>query len=201
MKLFTEKQVKELLETQRGNCYVAVSNALRDNADGPFTAETIASAAIIAPQPAGEQFDKMYGVDVTELIHEDLADKELQENYNSFKRSKESAKTSYNALVPKLNSMIDMIVNLKELIVSLSMQGLSTENAVKRLAKLDDRFTKLSERADFYKTEMDKQDLLIKKYEDWNERKLFMHWKYLSLLKAIDEPWLDWKQGYKDTIL
>lgn len=201
MKLFTEKQVKELLETQRGNCYVAVSNALRDNTDGPFTAETIASAAIIAPQPAGEQFDKMYGVDVTELIHEDLADKELQENYNSFKRSKESAKTSYNALVPKLNSMIDMIVNLKELIVSLSMQGLSTENAVKRLAKLDDRFTKLSERADFYKTEMDKQDLLIKKYEDWNERKLFMHWKYLSLLKAIDEPWLDWKQGYKDTIL
>ena len=201
MKLFTEKQVKELLETQRGNCYVAVSNALRDNADGPFTAETIASAAIIAPQPAGEQFDKMYGVDVTELIHEDLADKELQENYNSFKRSKESAKTSYNALVPKLNSMIDTIVNLKELIVSLSMQGLSTENAVKRLAKLDDRFTKLSERADFYKTEMDKQDLLIKKYEDWNERKLFMHWKYLSLLKAIDEPWLDWKQGYKDTIL
>ena len=201
MKLFTEKQVKELLETQRGNCYVAVSNALRDNADGPFTAETIASAAIIAPQPAGEQFDQMYGVDATELIHEDLADKELQENYNSFKRSKESAKTSYNALVPKLNSMIDMIVNLKELIVSLSMQGLSTENAVKRLAKLDDRFTKLSERADFYKTEMDKQDLLIKKYEDWNERKLFMHWKYLSLLKAIDEPWLDWKQGYKDTIL
>ena len=21
------------------------------------------------------------------------------------------------------------------------------------------------------------------------------------VLKAIDEPWLDWKQGYKDTIL
>lgn len=193
MKVYTEKQVKELLETQRGNCYVAVLNETKN--------EEIAGMTLLAPIPAGEQFDKMYGVDVTELIHEDLADKELQENYNSFKRSKESAKTSYNALVPKLNSMIDMIVNLKELIVSLSMQGLSTENAVKRLAKLDDRFTKLSERADFYKTEMDKQDLLIKKYEDWNERKLFMHWKYLSLLKAIDEPWLDWKQGYKDTIL
>jgi len=193
MKLYTQKQVKELLETQRGNCYVAVLNETKN--------EEIAGMAMLAPIPAGEQFDQMYGIDVTTLIHEDLADKELQENYNSFKRSKESAKTSYNSLVPKLNSMIDMIVNLKELIVSLSMQGLSTENAVKRLAKLDDRFTKLSKRADFYKTEMDKQDLLIKKYEDWNERKLFMHWKYLSLLKAIDEPWLDWKQGYKDTIL
>jgi hypothetical protein len=193
MKLYTQKQVKELLETQRGNCYVAVLNETKN--------EEIAGMAMLAPIPAGEQFDQMYGIDVTELIHEDLADKELQENYNSFKRSKESAKTSYNALVPKLNSYIDRIVNLKELIVSLSIQGLSTETAVKRLAKLDDNFTKLSKRADFYKTEMDKQDLLIKKYEDWNERKLFMHWKYLSLLKAIDEPWLDWKQGYKDTIL
>jgi hypothetical protein len=193
MKLYTQKQVKELLETQRGNCYVAVLNETKN--------EEIAGMTMLAPIPAGEQFDQMYGIDVTELIHEDLADKELQENYNSFKRSKESAKTSYNALVPKLNSYIDRIVNLKELIVSLSIQGLSTETAVKRLAKLDDNFTKLSKRADFYKTEMDKQDLLIKKYEDWNERKLFMHWKYLSLLKAIDEPWLDWKQGYKDTIL
>jgi hypothetical protein len=193
MKLYTQKQVKELLETQKGNCYVAVLNETKN--------EEIAGMTMLAPIPAGEQFDQMYGIDVTTLIHEDLADKELQENYNSFKRSKESAKTSYNSLVPKLNSYIDRIVNLKELIVSLSMQGLSTETAVKRLAKLDDNFTKLSKRADFYKNEMDKQDLLIKKYEDWNERKLFMHWKYLSLLKAIDEPWLDWKQGYKDTIL
>lgn len=193
MKLYTQKQVKELLETQRGNCYVAVLNETKN--------EEIAGMAMLAPIPAGEQFDQMYGIDVTTLIHEDLADKELQGNYDGFKRSKKSAATSYNALVPKLNSYIDKIVNLKELIVSLSTQGLSTENAVKRLAKLDDRFTKLSKRADFYKTEMDKQDLLIKKYEDWNERKLFMHWKYLSLLKAIDEPWLDWKQGYKDTIL
>ena len=193
MKLYTEKQVKELLETQRGNCYVAVLNETKN--------EQIAGMAMLAPIPAGEQFDQMYGIDVTRLIHEDLADKELQRNYEGFKRSKKSAATSYNALVPKLNSYIDKIVNLKELIVSLSMQGLSTETAVKRLAKLDDNFTKLSERADVYKTEMNKQNDLIKKYEDWNERKLFMHWKYLSLLKAIDEPWLNWKQGYKDTIL
>ena len=193
MKLYTEKQVKELLETQRGNCYVAVLNETKN--------EEIAGMAMLAPIPAGEQFDQMYGIDVTALIHEDLADKELQENYNSFKRSKESAKTSYNSLVPKLNSMIDMIVNLKELIVSLSMQGLSTENAVKRLAKLDDRFTKLSKRADFYKTEMDKQDLLIKKYEDWNERKLFMHWKYLTHLKVTNIPWTDWKKQYIDIMI
>lgn len=193
MKVYNEKQVKELLETQRGNCYVAVLNETKN--------EEIAGMTLLAPIPAGEQFDKMYGVDVTKLIHEDLADRELQENYDGFKRHLDAAKTSYNSLVPKLNSMIGTIVNLKELIVSLSVQGISTEEPVKRLAKLDDRFTKLSERADKYKSEIDKQKDLIKKYEDLNEHKLFMHWKYLTLLKAIDEPWMDWKQGYKDTIL
>lgn len=197
MKLYTEKQVKELLETQRGNCYVAVSNALKDNADGPFTAETITSAAVIAHQPPIE----INGIDATQLIHEDLVDRELQENYDGFKRHLDAAKTSYNSLVPKLNSMIDMIVNLKELIVSLSVQGISTEEPVKRLAKLDDRFTKLSERADKYKVEMEKQKDLIKKYEDLNEHKLFMHWKYLTLLKAIDEPWMDWVKQYKDVMI
>jgi hypothetical protein len=197
MKLYTEKQVKELLETQRGNCYVAVSNALKDNVDGPFTAETIASAAVIAHQPPIE----INGIDVTQLIHEDLADKELQRNYDGFKRTKESAATSYNSLVPKLNSMIDQIVNLKELIVSLSVQGLSTETAVKRLAKLDNNFTKLSEKAEVYKAEMDKQKDLIKKYEDLNEHKLFMHWKYLSLLKAIEEPWMEFKKQYVDVMI
>lgn len=193
MKVYTQKQVKELLETQRGNCYVAVLNETKN--------EEIAGMTLLAPIPAGEQFDKMYGVDVTKLIHEDLADRELQENYDGFKRHLDAAKTSYNSLVPKLNSMIGTIVNLKELIVSLSVQGISTEEPVKRLAKLDDRFTKLSERADKYKVEIDKQKDLIKKYEDLNEHKLFMHWKYLTLLKAIDEPWMDWVKQYKDVMI
>lgn len=197
MKLYTEKQVKELLETQRGNCYVAVSNALRDNVDGPFTAETIASAAVIAHQPPIE----INGIDVTKLIHEDLVDRELQENYDGFKRHLDAAKTSYNSLVPKLNSMIGTIVNLKELIVSLSVQSLPTEKAVRRLTKLDNSFTKLSAKADQYKAEIEKQDDLIKKYEDWNERKLFMHWKYLTLLKVTNISWMDWKKQYIDIMI
>jgi hypothetical protein len=193
MKLFTEKQVQELLKTQRGNCYVAVLNVTKDT--------EIASLASGAPQPAGDQFDQMYGIDVTQLIHEDLEDKELQGNYDSFKRNLDSAKTSYNACVPTINSMINKIVNLKELIVSLSVQGLSTEKAVKRMVKLDNDFTKLSEKADTYKSQIEKQQDLIKKYEDWNERKLFMHWKYLTMLKVIDTPWLEWIPEYKNIMI
>lgn len=193
MKLYTQKQVEELLETQRGNCYVAVLGETKDT--------KIASLATKAPLPGGDKFEKYYGIPVEFLFEEDLKDRELQENYDRFKRQRDAAKTSYNALVPKLNSMISTIVNLKELIVSLSVQGLSTEEPVKRLAKLDDRFTKLSERADKYKAEMDKQTDLIKKYEDWNERKLFMHWKYLTHLKVTNIPWMDWKKQYIDIMI
>lgn len=193
MKLYTEKQVKDLLETQRANCYVAILSETKD--------KEIAGLATKAPLPGGDDFDKYYGIDVTQLIHEDLVDKELQRNYDGFKRHLDSAKTSYNACVPTLNSMIDKIVNLKELIVSLSVQGLSTEKAVKRMVKLDSDFTKLTEKTDVYKAEIEKQSDLIKKYEDWNERKLFMHWKYLTMLKAIDTPWLEWKPEYKDIMI
>ena len=193
MKLYTQKQVEELLETQRGNCYVAILGETKDT--------KIASLATKAPLPGGDKFEKYYGIPVEFLFEEDLKDRELQENYDCFKRQRDAAKTSYNALVPKLNSMISTIVNLKELIVSLSIQGLPTEEPVKRLAKLDDRFTKLSERADKYKAEMDKQTDLIKKYEDWNERKLFMHWKYLTHLKVTNIQWMDWKKQYIDTMI
>lgn len=201
MKLYTQKQVEELLETQRGNCYVAVTNALKDNADGPFTAETIASAAIIAPQPAGDDFDKYFGIDVEKLFKEDLADRELQNNYDGFKMSRDIWKEKYNELVPEINSLIKRIVNLKELIVTQAVQGLSNTESVKRLAKLDDKFTKLTETADRFKAKMNEEDEFIKKYEDWNERKLFMHWKYLTLLKVTKEPWMEWKKQFIDVMI
>ena len=201
MKLYTQEEVKKLLETQRGNCYVAVTNALKDNVDAPFTTETIALAAAKAPQPAGDQFDKMYGIDAEKLFNEDLADRELQENYDRFKKNREIWKEKYNELVPEINSLINKIVNLKELIVTQAVQGLSNAESAKRLAKLDGKFTKLTEVADGFKAKMDEEDKLIEKYKDWNERKLFMHWKYLTLLKVTKEPWMEWKKQFIDVMI
>ena len=193
MKLYTQEEVKKLLETQRGNCYVAVLNATRD--------EEIASLATKAPLPAGDDFDKYYGIDVEKLFKEDLADRELQENYDRFKKNREIWKEKYNELVPEINSLINKIVNLKELIVTQAVQGLSNTESVKRLAKLDDKFTKLTEVADGFKAKMDEEDKLIEKYKDWNQRKLFMHWKYLTLLKVTKEPWMEWKKQYEDVMI
>ena len=43
---YTEKEVKELLETQRGNCYVALLSHTKN--------DDIASIALQAPEPGGE---------------------------------------------------------------------------------------------------------------------------------------------------
>ena len=191
MKLYTQTQVLELLTTQRGNSYVAVLNVTKD--------KEIAGLASKAPLPGGDRFDEYYGIDAAKLINDDLMDKELQRNFDGFKKHRISAKTSYNACVPTLNSMIEKIISLKELIVTSAIQNIPTEDAVNRLAKLDEGFKKLSKKADELKADMNRYDTLIKNYEDWNDRKLFMHWKYLTLFKVTDDVWLDWKEKYKDT--
>lgn len=193
MKLYTETQVKELLETQRGNCYVAILSETKD--------EKIASLAITAPLPGGDDFDKYYGIDVTQLIHEDISDKELQRNFDNFKSSRKVAKKLHNSMVPSINKLIDKIINLKELIVSLSVQGLSTSEIVKKITKLEIKYIELKNQLDIHKSEIDRCDSLIEKYKVWNENKLFMHWKYLKLLKAMDQPWLDFKEQYVDTMI
>lgn len=193
MKLYTQDEVKKLLETQRGNCYVAVLNETKD--------KEIAGLAIKAPLPGGDDFDKYYGIDPEALFKEDFKDRELQNNYDGFKMSRDIWKEKYNELVPEINSLIKRIVNLKELIVTQAVQGLSNTESVKRLAKLDDKFTKLTETADRFKAKMNEEDEFIEKYKDWNQRKLFMHWKYLTLLKVTKEPWMEWKKQYEDVMI
>ena len=48
--MYTEEEVSRLLETQRGNCYVAVLSKCGD--------EEIATACVKAPEPGGDQWKK-----------------------------------------------------------------------------------------------------------------------------------------------
>lgn len=48
--MYTEEEVIRLLDTQRGNCYVAVLSKCRD--------EDIAMAAVKAPEPVGGEWKK-----------------------------------------------------------------------------------------------------------------------------------------------
>lgn len=193
MKLFTADQVKSLLDTQKGNSYVAVLNETKD--------EKLARIAGSAPYPAGEQFDELYGINATKLFNEDLADKELSLRYERFKKDLEYAKEKYNELVPTINERRQLIGTLEELIIGLSTQGMPTVNACADLKVATNELTDLKEAADVLMQKIKENQKLIKDYEDWSERKLFMHWKYLSHFKAIEEDWLTWKAKHKNVIL
>ena len=192
MKLYTEEQVKELLTAQRGNCYVAVLKLSNKN---------IASAATHAPLPGGDDFDKYYGIDSETLLKEDLEDKQLQRNFDSFKKSRESAKESYNKYVPKLNAISSKIVDLKELIVSLSIHQAPTDIAVMHLTEFEIKFDNEQMQAKEHYSVMEEQDVLIKRYEDWNLRKLFIHWNYLTMLKVTEVPYMEWRSEYEGIII
>ena len=192
MKLYTEKQVKELLTAQRGNCYVAVLKLSNEN---------IASAATQAPLPGGDSFDEYYGIDPEALFKEDIEDWELQGNYDSFQKRRESAKESYNKHVPILNDLSSKIVDLKELIVSLALYQAPADIAVMHLKELEIKFDNEQMQANEYYSVMEEQTLLIAKYDDWNDRKLFIHWNYLTMLKATEVPFMEWRSEYENIII
>ena len=193
MKLYTEKQVKELLDTQKGNCYVAVLSATKD--------ESIAGLATAAPYPGGDQFDKMHGIDAVKLFNEDVTDLELTQRFEGFKKALKSAAEEYNKLIPTINERIQLIDTLKELIIGLSTQGMSTTNAGADLKVATKELEDLKEVAASLMDKIKDNKTLIKQYEDSSERKLFIHWKYLKHFKVIEEPWLKWKTAYKNVIL
>jgi hypothetical protein len=193
MKLYTEKQVKELLDTQKGNCYVAVLTETKD--------EKVSVIAGSAPYPGGDQFDKLYGIDPEQLLIEDLADNELSLRYERFKKDLAYSKEKYNELVPILNERIQLIDALKELIVGLASQGMSTLNAGNDLKIAVDELKQYKETADNFMKQINENKKLIKDYDDWSERKLFMHWKYLTHFKVVKEDWITWKAQHKGIII
>ena len=192
MKIYTEKQVKELLTAQRGNCYVAVLK---------LSNKDIASAATQAPLPGGDRFDEYYGIDPESLFKEDLDDRELQGNYDRFQKRRESAKKSYNKYVPLLNDLSSKIVDLKELIISLALYQAPTKKTVKKLTELEIKFNNEQMQAKEHYSVMEEQDVLIKRYEDWNSRKLFIHWNYLTMLKVTKIPYMEWLSKYESIII
>ena len=192
MKLYTEEQVKELLTAQRGNCYVAVLKLSNKN---------IASAATHAPLPSGDDFDKYYGIDSETLLKEDLEDLQLRDNYNRFQKNRDDAKESYNKYVPELNTLSDKIVELKELIVTLVLQSLPTKKIVHHLTELKDKRNALLKKAEEHLSIMQENKELMVKYSDRSDHKLFIHWQYLTMLKATEVPYLEWKTDYENTII
>mgnify|MGYP006999480319 CR=1 FL=1 len=164
MELYTEKQVKELLNGQE---------------------------------------IKLEGIDPEALFNEDIGDKELQDNYDRFIKSRDYYKSMYNELVPKINKLEARIDKTKEAIVEFATE--STEairnGLIKELKKSKKKSNKLKSIADEHYIKMEEQNTLIERYQLMNDHKLFLHWQYLKHLGATEKPWLEWKPQYEGVMI
>ena len=143
------------------------------------------------PQPEKTAFEKVH-----DLFMEDFNDKELQERYENFIRTREGAKERHNAMVPEINALIQKGESLKETIVDLAVQGLSTEEAARLVRETVPQVKELRDKIAYQKGIMDEEDALIKKYKENSENKLFHYWKIFKALDPETEPWLSWKKPY-----
>lgn len=141
-------------------------------------------------------YEKVYA-----LFMEDFDDKEMQERFDNFKKSREAAKERHNTMIPEINLIIQKIDSLKTTIVDLALQGLSTEDPARLLSETISAFKELKEKIDYQKSIMDKEDKLIKLYKEHSDDKLFWYWKVLNKLDKNIEPWLKWREPYMNNII
>ena len=143
------------------------------------------------PQPEKTAFEKVHG-----LFMEDFNDKELQERYENFIRTREAAKERHNAMVPEINAIIQRGESLKEIIIDMAVHGLNTDEPARILRETVPQAKELRDKIAYQKGIMDSEDALIKKYKENSENKLFHYWKIFKELDPETEPWLDWKKPY-----
>lgn len=142
-------------------------------------------------------FEKIYAE-----FQSDLNDKELQERYDGFKRTREAAKERHNVLVPIINALIADGNSLKELIVDLAIHQLCTKEAATKVVKVNQEIDELRENIMHEKGIMSEEDALIKKYEEGAEKKFFHYWKMFRALDPNTPSWLDWyHKQYKGQII
>jgi hypothetical protein len=150
----------------------------------------------VEPKRIKSPFEKVH-----DLFMEDFNDKELQERYENFIRTREGAKERHNAMVPEINALIQKGESLKETIVDLAVQGLSTEEPARLVRETVPQVKELRDKIAYQKGIMDSEDALIKKYKENSENKLFQYWKIFKALDPATAPWLDWRKPYSHHII
>jgi hypothetical protein len=143
------------------------------------------------PQPEKTAFEKVH-----DLFMEDFNDKELQERYENFIRTREGAKERHNAMVPEINAIIQRGESLKEIIIDMAVHGLNTDEPARILRETVPQAKELRDKIAYQKGIMDSEDALIKKYKENSENKLFHYWKIFKALDPTIEPWLEWNKPY-----
>jgi hypothetical protein len=149
------------------------------------------------PKPELSAYELIYAE-----FQSDLNDKELQERYDRFKRTREAAKERHNKIIPEINDLIAQRTKVRDLIVDLAVSGIDTTDAVRKFKDLEEKILELANVIEKEKTIMAEEDALIKKYEEGSEKKFFHYWKTFKALDKNTPSWLDWyHKQYKGMII
>jgi hypothetical protein len=134
-------------------------------------------------------------------FQEEIEDLEIQKNYDRFQEDLQMYKDKHNEIVPTANENLEKIRTLKEAVLTQALIGVLAPQAVEKIAEIEKENEALIKNIKFYQGKIQETTDLIEKYKDWSGRNLFTWWKVILAVDPETEPWLKWKETYKDRII
>lgn len=116
------------------------------------------------------------------VFSEEYEDNEISERHERFLRNQEKMKELFNPKVEIFNEIVLKKISLESLLMETIKAGHFSEDS-SLLAEIRDLSKEIGEaqlNLEKAQHEIEENANLIKKYEDWSERKLFVHWQYLK---------------------
>lgn len=131
----------------------------------------------------------------------ELSDDDLQNNYDSFKRSAETKSSEYKELLVVHQTMEAEMGELKDALLISALNGISTEALSRRFRELESASDELLNKMNVLYASIKYYEDLMHKYVDWSERKLFLWWNVFKTINDDTTPWSEWKNQFDKNLI
>lgn len=134
-------------------------------------------------------------------FNEHLNDEELKRNYDGFIKTKSIIEVRVERYITQINSLQDNINKHRNCIIdTLKLGYTDISHLIGGLSQLESDLERVNEDLFKSKTELDKINSNIERYEELSERTKLTYFGLLSKSGDIKETWLEFKEQYKDKI-
>lgn len=129
---------------------------------------------------------------------EDYDDDEIPKRFERFTRDQERMKEEFNPRAQSFNEMLEKKQRLESLLMETIKAGHFDRDSslLKEINDLEKEIESLNGALGELQAMIKKNGDLIKKYEDWSEKKLFEHWRYLKAFDSEVQEWAGFKAKY-----
>jgi DNA repair exonuclease SbcCD ATPase subunit len=139
--------------------------------------------------------------EVLKQFNEHLNDEELKRNYDGFIKTKSIIEVRVERYITQINSLQDNINKHRNCIIdTLKLGYTDISYLIGGLSQLESDLERVNEDLFKSKTELDKINSNIERYEELSERTKLTYFKLLSNSGDIKGTWLEFKEQYKDKI-